>query len=157
MKHQKISVNWTYLLFILAIVLGCLMYLVDAIQSSASIQNLMLVVLAVFLVLVLSVLQIFESITINKSKTDEDTQVEKKKTGTSTGFVLTFFAVFAAYLVGIYYIGFDIPTFAFMLVSIILHGERRLLYIVIYPALYTYMIVSGMKLLLSFPIPTVIL
>lgn len=157
MKHQKISVNWGYLLFILAIVLGCLMYLADAIQSSSSIQNLILVVPAVLLVLILSVFQIFESITIKESKESTDTQAECDKSGASVGFILTFFAIFAAYLAGIYYIGFDIPTLAFMLVSIILHGERRWLYLIAYPALFTYMIVSGMKLLLSFPVPTVIL
>ncbi|UEM24420.1 tripartite tricarboxylate transporter TctB family protein (plasmid) [Skermanella mucosa] len=66
-------------------------------------------------------------------------------------------ALMVLYIVGLFWIGFDIATFLFLAGGMALQGERRWAFLIIYAAIVSATVVYGMRELLSVPVPTLFL
>jgi hypothetical protein len=124
-------------------------FLRDAVRASPSIENLMLIgpvaALALGLCLLLAATTVVgraEAILLPSLRDERRT--------------LTFIALFAAYVGGLAYVAFDLSTFLFIAISLLLLGERNRLLAVGYAALFAWLTTAALRKMLPFPFPSLL-
>lgn len=116
----------------------------SAIKASTSLFNLIIVVPSGILVLGLA-LFVFLS---NKSDVDSDV---KALIGD-----VTLLAIFAIFCISLTTVGFDIATFLFVWLSIIIGGSKNWFVPPLYSAIFTFLLVKGFGSLFPFPLPLMV-
>ena len=66
-------------------------------------------------------------------------------------------ALTGVYVVIIEFVGLDIASFAFLIVVLILLGERRPFFVLCYALIFTLIVVGGTGALIPYPIPMTLL
>jgi hypothetical protein len=145
---------WGHLLLLTVIVGVVIAYLLDTRAASLRINNLLLVQPASILALILAAL-VLPGIFPRSEATEEEP--EKKET---TGDLVRVFLLMAA-LAGLAFsletIGFDIATFAFMVVALAICGEKRWWVNLGFSAIFTVALIYGYGSITPFPFPLTIL
>lgn len=145
---------WGHLLLLTVIVGVVIAYLLDTRAASLRINNLLLVQPASILALILAAL-VLPGIFPRSEATEEEP--EKKET---TGDLVRVFLLIAA-LAGLAFsletIGFDIATFAFMVVALAICGEKRWWVNLGFSAIFTVALIYGYGSITPFPFPLTIL
>jgi hypothetical protein len=145
---------WGHLLLLTVIVGVVIAYLLDTRAASLRINNLLLVQPASILALILAAL-VLPGIFPRIEATEEEP--EKKET---TGDLVRVFLLIAA-LAGLAFsletIGFDIATFAFMVVALAICGEKRWWVNLGFSAIFTVALIYGYGSITPFPFPLTIL
>ncbi|MFN4088256.1 MAG: hypothetical protein ACK4QW_04335 [Alphaproteobacteria bacterium] len=142
-------------LVMLAVIAGWVTwFLRDAVRASPSIENLMLIGPAAALALGLCLLLAVQSVIGPRFAPGETPPAAIQS---REGRTLTFIALFAAYIGGLAYVAFDLSTFAFVLVSLLLLGERNRLLAVGYSAVFTLFVTAALKEMVPFPFPTLLM
>ncbi|TYR30743.1 hypothetical protein FY036_18735 [Mesorhizobium microcysteis] len=145
---------WGHLLLLIVIVGVVIAYLLDTRAASLRINNLLLVQPASILALILAAL-VLPGIFPRSEATEEEP--EKKET---TGDLVRVFLLIAA-LAGLAFsletIGFDIATFAFMVVALAICGEKRWWVNLGFSAIFTVALIYGYGSITPFPFPLTIL
>jgi len=162
---RRASIDWAHLVFLIIIGGITLWYLSDAISVSISPDNLLLVgplsILALILCVVLGFLCFRPQKTVVKHKESTIKEIGASELRSSDWRQLSKIAGVAVAL-GCYVnllnvIGFDIATWAFALVVMMLCGERRPLQLIVFPLLVAGILIAGFHALLPFPMYTMIL
>ena len=126
-------------------------FLQSAVRASPSIENLMLIAPAAALSLGLCLML---AITTIVGRHGSNTILpaamrEERKT-------LTFIALFAAYVGGLAYVAFDLSTFLFVALGLLLLGERNRLLAVGYAAIFAWLTTAALREMLPFPFPSLL-
>lgn len=159
----RIQVDWGHLAF-LAFITGLIVwYILDARSVSLSFNNLLFIqpTALVALVLVATIIpQCFRRDGGGRKAPDEAAPSQAPAADderSETARVVAITAALGVYAVAINFIGFDIGTWLFAVASMFICGERRPLYIIVYPVLLSIAVISAFKALIPFPMFTVIL
>ncbi|HEX7124390.1 MAG TPA: tripartite tricarboxylate transporter TctB family protein [Thermodesulfobacteriota bacterium] len=160
--RYRIRVDPGHLLFVCSVGGYCLWYLADTRAASTSVQNLLLIqpAVAVALLLVLAILPTVVSIERAAGPVTPAPQPAQAGSGRRLGDGLRILGLIA--LLGLYVllmtdIGFDAATFLFVGGSLLLLGERRPSLVILLPLVFTALTVYGFKVMLSIPVPTLVI
>ena len=158
--RYRVSAEWGHIAFVTAIAITCLIYVFDTLSVSHHINNTILVVPAAGLILILCVWVLISGIRIRKispdvrNGQDQPLSLEDKQ---SLAKSIALMALTGVYVVIIEFVGLDIASFAFLIVVLILLGERRPLFILCYALIFTLIVVGGTGALIPYPIPMTLL
>ena len=152
--------------FLTAMMAFCVWYLFDARAASLNPQNLVLIQPAVIVAAILYVFILRELITFGRKA---EAPAEKRRPSwpmmrRESSFkptwsiedlrIVAFIAVMAAYVFAMIWLPFDLSTFAFIVASLLLQGERGVLVLLLVPLIFTALVVYMFKAFLSIPVPT---
>jgi len=135
------------LFVLLALAALALAYGIDAVSASRSVLNLILVLPLTVGVLLLCAVQFV----IDLRRPGESASGERVRDG------LPAMLLFAAYVLSLGWLGFDVGTFVFLCAFLWLHGERRPAWLVGYSFVFTSLAVFFFSTMLPYPMPLLIL
>ncbi|MDH3265814.1 MAG: tripartite tricarboxylate transporter TctB family protein [Gammaproteobacteria bacterium] len=124
------------------------LYGIDSIQASTHVLNLILVLPVTVAVLVLCAIQFV----IDVPQLRQPAQDRK-----SVSHVFPVMALFAAYVISLEWLGFDVGTFVFLVAFLWLHGERRWPWLFGYAISFAALMVLFFSTMLPYPMPMLIL
>jgi putative tricarboxylic transport membrane protein len=133
-------------LLILAGLVG--IYCVDAVRASTSILNLILVLPVTVIILVLCLIQFVMSVPELRSESDKQEPISD---------ILPVVGLFAAYVISLHWLGFDVGTSLFLAIFLWLHGERRWPWLFAYSIGFAFALSLFFSKMLPYPMPMLIL
>jgi putative tricarboxylic transport membrane protein len=135
--HRKLDA-----VFALALGALCVWYLGDAYAASSRVSNLILIMPAalvgVVLAVAIAVQQLYTAGDESKAARAPVRQTDGAATARSTS--LRTFGMMVALVIYVLvqeWLGFDVATMIFMVVSLVILGERRVVFILVYASLFT--------------------
>ena len=148
------KVVWGHLILLTVIVCVVAAYLLDARGVSLRTNNLLLVQPAAILALVLA------AFVLPGIFPRADAEEEAETKGETRGDLIRVFILIVA-LAGLAFslevVGFDIATFAFMVVGLAVCGEKRWWVNLLFSALFTVFLIYGYGTITPFPFPLTLL
>jgi hypothetical protein len=167
LARRRYKVDWAHLAFLLIIGCATLWYLCDAISVSTSVDNLLLVAPLSVVALALVGTLAIQCVSLN----GKTTRYKPKDGGTkdmgaselrsndvrSLTRIGSVAAALGAYVFLLNVIGFDVSTWIFVTIVMLICGERRPLALIIYPLAVAVILIGGFRLMLPFPMHTLIL
>ena len=123
-------------------------YCVDAVRASTDILNLIFVLPVTVIVLALCLAQFVLSVPKVRSSSEPQDPVSH---------VLPVISLFAAYVILLPWLGFDVGTCLFIGLFLWLHGERRWRWLLGYALSYALVLSLFFSLMLPYPMPMLIL
>ena len=135
-----------FVLLVLASLVG--LYGIDAMRASRSLYNLIFVLPVTGLVLLLCLAQFVAGVPKIRTVAEEQEPVAH---------VVPVVALFAAYVLSLHWIGFDVGTFLFLAVFLWLHGERRWPWLLGYSIGFASLVSIFFSKMLPYPMPMLIL
>ena len=168
------SVSWGHLAFLAFVTAVVVAYLLDARSTSLSTNNILLVQPAAIIALVLVALalpQCFdrgdeagggsgEGGATSDPAAETDPVVEAAEPADERLDLLKvggLMALFGIYCTFLQQIGFDVATFLFVAIGLVICGERRLWLVAAFSAVFTVAVVYGYGALVPYPFPMRIL
>ena len=142
-KHRIADV---LVLLLLASLVG--LYCYDAVQASSSILNLIFVLPVTVIVLALCLIQFVINVPKLQSETDKKEPISD---------VLVVMGLFAAYVISLHWLGFDVGTCLFLGVFLWLHGERRWPWLLGYSISFAFALAIFFSKMLPYPMPMLLL
>ncbi|AVL71395.1 hypothetical protein CEQ07_08190 [Oligella urethralis] len=142
----------THAAFLVFVILCAIALNWSAIQSSATLYNLIVILPSGILVIVAALYLIFSQI-LCQSNVKEEVDEDKKSSLLGDVILLVAFAIFCFCLVKV---GFDIATFLFVWFGIIMGGERNWWRPPVFSALFTLFLIKGFGSLFPFPMPLLV-
>ena len=146
-------VLWGHLLLLAVIGGTVLAYLLDARATSLRINNLLLVQPASILALILVVLVVPQCF----RRVSPEAEAQPAESLTDLGKVAALSAAFGAFVLALEPVGFDVATFAFMVVALFICGERRWWLNLGFSAVFTILLIYGYGAIIPFPFPLTVL
>lgn len=146
------QVAWAELGFVTAIAAGVLAFLMEARGVSLDPQNLLLLQPTAWVVLGLWAVLAFGCLA---RRVPADAPPRE-----STADVLRILALVVAFglcIAGLEQVGYDVAIFAFVLIGLLIGGERHPAALLIFPPLFTLAVIHGFRLLIPYPFPTSLL
>jgi len=135
-------------LLVLVVLAGLVvLYGVDSVRASRHILNLILVLPVTIVVLALCAAQFFLNLTQMKEESARREPVRH---------VLPVILLFAAFVVSLEWLGFDVGTFAFICAFLWLHGERRWPWLLGYSLSFATVMALFFSKMLPYPMPMLI-
>ena len=158
--RYRVSAEWGHIAFVTAIAITCLIYVFDTLSVSHHINNTILVVPAAGLVLLLCVWVVISGISIRRvipdARNGQDQAISlEEKQALAKSIVLM--ALTGVYVAIIEFVGLDIASFAFLIVVLVLLGERRPIFVLCFALIFTLIVVGGTVALIPYPIPMTLL
>ena len=152
-KHLR--VDWAHLALVAGIAAFCLWFWFDARSASSDVQNLLVIQPAAILALALCAVIAFGAV-----RAEPDAAGPESGTAARPG--REWRGVLVAVLLGLYVlalvpVGFDVATFVFLAAGMYLLGERRPVFLVGYSAVFAAAMSYGFKVMLSVPVPTLLI
>lgn len=148
-QSRKINRQTVADLLVLLLLAGLVaIYCIDAVSASTDILNLILVLPVTITVLVLCLIQLV--IDLAKLRNDEEA-----KEPLSDIFLVV--GLFAAYVVSLHWLGFDVGTSLFLGVFLWLHGERRWPWLFGYSISFAFALSIFFSKMLPYPMPMLVL
>lgn len=136
-------------LIVLLILAGLVaLYCFDAVSASTSIYNLILVLPVTVIVLVLCLVQFI--VGVPKIRQQEEQRE-------SVAHVVPVVVLFAAYVLSLHWLGFDVGTSLFLVVFLWLHGERRWPWLCGYSVSFAFLLSLFFSKMLPYPMPMLLL
>ena len=154
--RYRVSAEWGHIAFVSAIAITCLIYVLDTLSVSHHVNNIILVVPASGLILLLCVWVLISGISIRKvspdvsNGQDQAISLEDKKALAKS---IALMALTGVYVAIIEFVGLDIASFAYLIVILVLLGERRPIFVLCYALIFTFIVVGGTGALIPYPIP----
>lgn len=136
------------LLVLLVLATMVAVYCVDAVRASPNILNLILVLPVVVLVLVLC---LFQFVLSARAVPQEEAEIE------TMADVLPVVILFAAYVISLEWLGFDIGTCLFLGAFLWLQGERRWQWLLGYSIAFAFALALFFSVMLPYPMPMLLL
>jgi len=135
-------------LLVLLLLLGLVaMYGIDAVRASTHILNLILVLPVMIVIAVLCAAQFVIDLKDFRQAPPPREPVRQ---------VLPVMLLFAAYVLSLQWLGFDVGTFAFLCIFLWLHGERRLRWLLAYSICFAAVTTLLFAYMLPYPMPMLI-
>ena len=135
-----------FVLLVLAVLVA--MYCLDAVRASTSIYNLIFVLPVSGIVLLLCLVQFAAGITKVR-------RVEEERE--PAAHIVPVVALFAAYVLSLHWIGFDVGTTLFLGAFLWLHGERRWAWLLAYSISFGFLVSMFFSMMLPYPMPMLVL
>ena len=157
------SIAWGHLAFLTFVSAVVIAYLFDARGVSLKVNNLLLVEPAAIIALILVACVLPQCFRRNDPPTStaprDDPAVETQAANprrelTRVGALAALLGVFSVF---IEQIGFDVATFLFIAIGLVICGERRVWVIALFSAAFTVFVVYGYSTLVPYPFPMRIL
>jgi hypothetical protein len=145
------QVAWAELGVITALAAGVFAYLLEARGVSLDPQNLLLLqptawlVLGLWAVLVVGCFRRRAAPGAPKETTAEILRV------------LAMVGTFGLFILGLEQVGYDVSICAFVLVALLIGGERHPAALLLFPPLFTVAVIYGFRMLIPYPFPTSLL
>jgi hypothetical protein len=145
-------VAWGQLALVTALAGGALAYLIDARSVSLSVNNLLLVQPTAILVLVLWAVIAAGCIrggaaAAPASRADWPARLR----------TVAMVAAFGLFILSLERIGYDVAMAAFVAAGLLIGGERRPLWLALFPLAFTAAAILGFRALVPYPFPTTVL
>ncbi|OKH88865.1 tripartite tricarboxylate transporter TctB family protein [Thalassospira sp. TSL5-1] len=156
MSGRQSSLSLSHLAFLALIAAAAIFLNWSAISASTKLYNLVVVV-PVGIALLLLVAGIIIKNLQNPNKAAPKEPLEQRANRRATLIDLVLLGLFAALCFGLTTVGFDIATFLFVWVGIVIGGEKRWWLPPLYAALFTLFLVEGFGSLFPFPMPLLVL
>ncbi len=161
-SERRHATDREHIVFLAALLAFVIWYLSDATAASPTFSNLILIApvgaLAILLALYIGAVEIFGhhaapvGAATSKAETAVDGAQSRFRAG-AVGTIMLLMVFFALFVAAIPYLGFDVATFAFIIATLWLLGERR----VLFTLSLAFGISAGVSIaaltLLTFPIP----
>ena len=152
-NQGRIVVMWGHLALLTVIGAVVVFYLLDARATSLRVNNLLLVQPAAVIALVLLGLVAVQCVR-RVGPADEE---EPSESLSDLGKVGALAAAFGALTLGLERVGFDVATFAFMVVALFICGERRWWLNLTFSTVFTLLLIYGYGAVIPFPFPLTVL
>lgn len=169
--------DWGHVAFASTMAAVTLAYLIDTVSTSMKTNNVLLVLPLAVLILALYVCLIVRSVKLERFRAANglsatDTEGDGASRAESGGHspdgqtvqspsdlrnALVLLIGLGAYVALFQIIGLDVATFLFVAGGLVLLGVRRPLFVVLYAAIFTLVVVGGARLLLYYPMHTVLI
>jgi hypothetical protein len=148
---SKIAVDVPHLAFVTAIVAWCVWFCRDAWLAQADVENLIMIVPASAAA---GILYVFVAAGCFKAvgPTDRFESRRPLKSGVGVKIAGTM-ALLAALVVAGPLIGFDLASFVYILATMLLLGERRIIALLLVPALFCIVVIYCFDTILPIPLP----
>jgi putative tricarboxylic transport membrane protein len=149
---------WGQVMMLLLFVSFTIWYFQDAYRASSNIQNLLLIGPASTLILALALPMLvlkarqLRLVREETARIEADIRAFRERFGPYAAMV-----ALVAYTLAMPYLGFDVATFVFIAVGMAIHGERRLLVLIVFPAIVTAGVIYALKNILFTPVPTLLM
>lgn len=165
----QLKAEWGHIVFVIVIAAITGWYLQDTLSTSMNRNNVILVYPLSLLILVMSLIAIIKSIKISRAVTPIPTTTSvssAEKVGSTNEHdqspidilkALALLGLLGGFVFSYNRIGLDVATFIFIVCGLLLLGYRRGLFILVYAIAFTFIVIGGAKLLLSYPMPTLLL
>lgn len=153
------GVSWGHVAFVLVVAGLSAFYLLDVLSVSTNLNNVILVVPVVALVVVLCLAIAVKEIA-GRSRRDVRGDEEARTAGEEGPAVRKALAIMGAmglYVVAYPLVGIDVATLAFMVFALFVQGVRRPSVLIVYPVVFSLVVVWGAKKLLPYPLPVALL
>jgi hypothetical protein len=151
-KSGRIVVMWGHLALVVFIIGVVIFYWTSARAVSLRPTNLLLIQPASILALILAALvlpQCFHRVAGERKVAQESL--------TDLGRVFLLMAVFVTFALSMEFVGFDVATFAFMVIGLAVCGERNWLINLGFSAAFTALLIYGYGAITPFPFPLLVL
>lgn len=149
-------ISLTHLAFLLAVCAAAIFLNWSAFSASDKLYNLIVVVpsgvLCVVLVLCIAISSLRQRSTPKAAMTASDAQAAKKATWGD----LLLLGAFALFCLSLTTVGFDVATFVFVWVGIVMGGEKNKIAPPIFAFLFTLALIKGFGSLFPFPMPLLV-
>ncbi len=156
MSGRQSNLSFSHLTFLLLVAAAALFLNWSAVSASTKLYNLVVVVPVGIALIGLVVGIIIKNLRSTNTAPAKDA-VEQRADRRTTMIDLVLLGLFAALCFGLTTVGFDIATFLFVWVGILIGGERRWWLPPLYAALFTLLLVEGFGSLFPFPMPLLVL
>ena len=158
-RSARTRIDWGHLALLALLAGVTVWYLHDAWLASSRVRNLILIlptsILAVTLAAGIAVSVIVRGL---RAPYDLGAAVAKDTSTLSDRLhPLILMAIFALYVLTIPVAGFDVGSALFVLIALIVDGERRPVFLLVYPVLFTTVCTFLFRWLLPYPMTTLIL
>jgi hypothetical protein len=148
---SKIAVDVPHLAFVTAIVGWCTWFCRDAWLAQADVENLIMIVPAA---VAAGILYLFVAAGCFEVVGDTDGLETRRPLDRGVGVKIAgTMALLAALVVAGPLIGFDIASFVYILATLLLLGERRIIVLLLVPALFCIVVVYCFNTILPIPLP----
>jgi len=160
---SKYHCDWGHISFLVALLFIISLYLTDAIMASHKAENLMMILPVSLIGIGICLWQIKLSTRLRTSPQSRDSSeaisaqpsaAPRTETRLFKYRVPIFMGLLGLYLVGLIYVAFDIATFLFIWLSLLLQGERRKILAFVYALLFALAVTWCLKLMVPFPVTT---
>jgi len=148
---SKIAVDVPHLAFVTAIVAWCVWFCRDAWLAQADVENLIMIVPAAVAAGILYVFVAGSCFSV-VGHTDKFETRRSLERGVGLKIAGTM-ALLAALVIAGPLIGFDIASFAYILATLLLLGERRIAALLLIPALFCIVVIYCFDTILPIPLP----
>ena len=149
---RKIAVDLPHFVFVTVIAAWCVWFCRDAWLAQASIENLIMIVPASGAAAVLYVFAAASCFSVSRAEDPAPTRRRALGEGVAVKLAGTM-ALLAAFVVAGPLIGFDIASFVYILATLLLLGERRIIVLLLVPALFCIVAIYGFDTILTTPLP----
>ncbi len=151
MNNAKYKINWADLALSVLLLTFTLWYMYDNWTASSSIENNLLV-LPIGIISTLLLIAIVANVLMAGKSTDT-TQSTKTSSAKDYQLIMIAMAVFAAYVLSLEWLGFDLATALFLAIFLWVQGERRITLLVFYAAVFAFLVSLFFEILLPYPMP----
>ncbi len=145
-------IAWGELALVTALAALALAYLIDARSVSLSVNNLLLVQPTAILVLVL-----WAVIAAGCLRRGADAAPAAAGDRAGRLRTLAMVAAFGLFILALERIGYDVAMALFVAAGLFVGGERRPLWLVLFPLAFTAAVILGFRALIPYPFPTAVL
>lgn len=146
-------ISTSHLVFLVLVSASAVFLNWSAISASPTLFNLIIIAPSGVLVIALAAFLFIKS---NETQTQEENSDVKQAEKKALLGDITLLAVFAIFCLSLTTIGFDIATFLFVWLGIMLGGERNWFIPPIFSAIFTFALAKGFGSLFPFPMPLMV-
>ena len=153
-RLQRTEIRWGALALSAVMTAWCLWYLADAVRASTRLQNLIFIAPGTVITVLLFLLVLARSLRRTPDEAVEEEPAVVKSTAIHPFQPLLVMILLLVYSVSLTRVGFDLATFFFIAAVLVVEGERRPLFVLLYSAIFSGLIVWGFKSMLTLDLPT---
>jgi hypothetical protein len=151
----SIAVDLPHLIFVTAMAGWCAWYWSDAYRASDDIENLSLIEPTAILALALYIFVLRDIISVRRVAAVQEPKLSPRK-NIERSFLhrlLGTMALLAMYVGASLYVGFDITSFLYILLTLLFLGERRPLVLLLTPLIFCAVAIYCFNTILATPLP----
>lgn len=165
MKQSSVAtrLNVGHLGLLLLFVVGTLVFLTDTLSQSFRLENVIVILPVSALVIVLCVVQAIRHVFKREpigGEANDSSQLDLSPTNTDPPSlrdqfkIPLFMVLLGVYILGLIYVAFDLSTFLFLFLALVIQGEKRLVFGAVYSFALAWALTWGLKYMVSFPFNT---
>lgn len=165
MKHdsQPHDSSWGHVALMAIFIVATLAFLYDTLRQSRQLENIIVVLPVSVIVLLLCAYQLFKAFR-NRPVRAGDRAIDTRQeadTGARKGLSASariglLMTLLGLYVLGLIYFLFDVSTFLFMWLALLVQGERRYVFSFVYSLLLSLFVIWSLTRMMPFPVETLL-